>query len=261
MSRQASSLRAGSASHRALAQSPLTKPDPPSTTIALAVIARQPADGTVEPRRVEHRALRRLPRATARESCAARSVPSQSYRSRTRTPARARSASASTNSRPTASFADDVALEVNAPLGGADRVEPGRKVFGGVLEDANTVALDKRCAGRALEGLVGELLQSLRRGATGSERRARQIGLVHAARNLAHAGAGPPRAIFPHAAERCPRGRRGRPAKALYGLKPVSRVRIPLGLGVTTKCLFWRKVISQSASSIGFGVPSSRRCT
>src|SRR5262245_61879084 len=28
--------------------------------------------------------------------------------------------------------------------------------------------------------------------------------------------------------ERCPRGRRGRPAKALYGLKPVSRVRIPL---------------------------------
>src|SRR4051812_48078111 len=28
--------------------------------------------------------------------------------------------------------------------------------------------------------------------------------------------------------ERCPSGRRGRPAKALYGLKPVSRVRIPL---------------------------------
>src|SRR4029079_7880896 len=28
--------------------------------------------------------------------------------------------------------------------------------------------------------------------------------------------------------ERCPRGRRGRPAKALCGLKPASRVRIPL---------------------------------
>jgi hypothetical protein len=33
---------------------------------------------------------------------------------------------------------------------------------------------------------------------------------------------------IPRTSERCPSGRRGRPAKALYGLKPVSRVRIPL---------------------------------
>src|SRR3981189_1889451 len=46
------------------------------------------------------------------------------------------------------------------------------------------------------------------------------------------------------ATERCPSGRRGRPAKALYGLKPVSRVRIPLSPpnsvvrpGVTMKAL------------------------
>src|ERR1051325_6237621 len=34
--------------------------------------------------------------------------------------------------------------------------------------------------------------------------------------------------IIPVRPERCPRGRRGRPAKALCGLKPASRVRIPL---------------------------------
>ena len=186
---------------------PADEADAPVYRDALAVIARQPADRAVEPRRIEHahRASRfdqgreeRAPRARA-EPVVEEPHPDAGAR-----PLGKRLHELAADRV----VADDVALEVDGTLGRPDRVEPGREILGRVLEDPNVVARRSAAAPAARLNAWSASWCSPCGAIAGGRGRSDSI---HRRRNLAHGGRRLPHAIFPTlqrgAREACARAR------------------------------------------------------